>query len=106
MSSESPVVIDAAERGLRAGFFDRRAQRANHAVDGPSRSFGRVVIEIDDGVFGFRMGRERATRECDHAGDAWIGEGLGEGRLAHEAGGTDERRDFMAHSRTATTGIH
>ncbi|MBL0407284.1 hypothetical protein JKG68_25495 [Microvirga aerilata] len=54
---ERVVVIDPAERLLRAGLADRGSQGADHAIDSPPWRIGRQVLEIDQRVFELRMRR-------------------------------------------------
>ena len=87
-------MIDEAEGGLRAGFFDRGAERANDTVNGPPRGIGGQGVEIDPRVCEFRVGRERVPGGGDEPGDARVGEGVGEDGLADEAGGAEEEEGF------------
>jgi hypothetical protein len=90
--SERVIVVDEAEGGLRAGFFEGGAEGANDTVNRPPRGCGRERGESDEGVFEFRVGRERAPGGGDEPGDARVGEGVGEDGLADEAGGAEEER--------------
>ncbi len=73
---ERQFVIHRAERFLRAGLADRRAERADHGIHSHRRTGRQRFQFIGDRIRKFGMSIQRPARRRDHAGDGGICECL------------------------------